>query len=86
MQTVSFLSSHLCEIEIGMKTEQEWRNDILALIIKITSRYPELLKYISELPVSKPEQDAEMTIKHLEQHYNSLQDILKKYALAHGSI
>ncbi len=69
-----------------MKTEQELRNDIITLIIKITSRYPELLKYISKLPVSKPEQDAEMTIKHLKQHYNSLQDILKKYALAHGSI
>lgn len=69
-----------------MKTEQELRNDILTLIIKITCRYPDLLKYISKLPVSKPEQGPEMTIKDLEQHYNSLQDILKKYALSHGSI
>lgn len=70
-----------------MKTEQEWNEDILKLIRRINDNYPELSKYINEMPVTIPNVEApEINIKNLQDYYNSLYEILKKYASEHGGI
>lgn len=55
-------------------------------IIKITSviqiEYPELAKYIKEMPDNNSE-NAEVTIKTLQEYYHSLEEILGKYAKSH---
>ena len=67
-----------------MKTEKELNSDILKITLLITESYPELSKYITEMPVTVPNvEDPVINLKILEDYYNSLQEILKKYAPNH---
>jgi hypothetical protein len=69
-----------------MKTEKELNQDILIITLLIKNKYPELSKYISEMPVTIPnEAEPEITIRNLKEYYNSLEEILKKYALNHNA-
>lgn len=56
-------------------------------IIKITTtikqEYPELSKFIIEMPDNNSESE-EVTIKSLEEYYNSLEELLNKYAKTHS--
>ena len=67
-----------------MKTEKELNQAILEITIKIRNKYPELLKYLSEMPVTIPDVDQpEMTIKVLSDYLESLENLLKKYSPSH---
>ncbi len=63
-------------------------NDLNAKILKITLRiqdqYPELYKYLEEMPVSIPDKNnPKITLYALKQYYESLNSSLNKYILEH---
>jgi len=67
-----------------MKTEKEINEAILEITTKIRNEYPELIKYLSEMPVTIPDVDhPEVTIKILSDYQESLENLLKKYSLSH---
>ncbi|WP_426092311.1 hypothetical protein [Flavobacterium sp. DSR3-2] len=67
-----------------MKTEKEINQAILEITMKIRNEYPELIKYLSEMPVTIPDVDQpEVTIKVLSDYYESLENLLKKYSQSH---
>ena len=69
-----------------MKTEQELNAGILKITMIIRDKYPELSKYMSEMTVTIPDVETpEINIKNLQEYYNSLAAILKKYAPSHIS-
>ncbi|MFE3867232.1 hypothetical protein ACFX5E_03975 [Flavobacterium sp. LS2P90] len=64
-----------------MKTEKEIEEAILKITMKINTEYPELSKYLEEMPVTIPDiKNPEINIKILQDYYNSLDSILKKYS------
>ncbi len=67
-----------------MKTEEELNAEILKITMTITDKYPELSKYIVEMPITNPdENNPKINIKNLQDYANSLSEILKKYAPNH---
>ncbi|GAO27693.1 hypothetical protein [Geofilum rubicundum] len=53
---------------------------ILQISNEITDQYPELLKYLDEMPITIPsDNDPEMSLKQLQSHYESLASILSEY-------
>ncbi len=65
-----------------MKTKIQIEEDIINITAKINDEYPELSKYVSEMPANNAE-NAEVNIKNLENYYNSLKDVLKQYSKTH---
>ena len=65
-----------------MKTKIELEQNIISITAKIHKEFPELSKHITEIPVNNSEED-EINIKNLEAYYNSLNEIVSKYAKAH---
>jgi len=68
-----------------MANEQNY-TDLNAKILKITMTikelYPELSKYLEEMPVSIPkEANPELTLQYLKNYYASLLELLSKYKL-----
>lgn len=60
-------------------------NDILSITMKIQDEFPELSKYIAEMPVTIPNTDnPEINTKSLQDYYNSLETLLKKYTRNHS--
>jgi hypothetical protein len=69
-----------------MKSENEINSDILEITMTIHNKYPELSKYITEMPVTIPDKDdPKINIRILHDYYNSLQALLKKYHFTHTS-
>ncbi|MBA2613599.1 MAG: hypothetical protein H0U95_16675 [Bacteroidetes bacterium] len=68
-----------------MKTEAELNVDILKITGTIKDKYPELSKYIGEMPVkiSYTRGDEDPNIKSLKEHYSSLEEIIKNYSKTH---
>ncbi|SHN00876.1 hypothetical protein [Flavobacterium xinjiangense] len=65
-----------------MKTETEIEDAILKITMKIKTDYPELSKYLEEMPTTIPDvKNPEINIKILQDYYNSLESLLKKYTL-----
>ena len=63
-----------------MRTEKELNNDIVDITLRITTNYPELSKYLKEIPVSIPDKEhPEINIKVLQEYYNYLESIFEKY-------
>jgi len=63
-----------------METEKELNSKILKITMKIQDQYPELSKYIEEMPITIPiEKNPEVTLKNLKAYYDSLNSILTKY-------
>lgn len=63
-----------------MKTEQEWNDAIILKTSEIQDNYPELSKFISEMPITIPDDnDPHITIKILSDYYYSLDSLVKKY-------
>jgi hypothetical protein len=63
-----------------MKTEQELNADIMEITLTIQNKYPELTKYIDEMPVTVPNKETpEINHKHLENYYNSLVALVNGY-------
>ena len=67
-----------------MKTEKEINDAILKITMKIRNDYPELSKYLSEMPVTIPDDsNPDINIKILQDYYESLENILQKYIPNH---
>lgn len=63
-----------------MKTEKELEAGILKITLKIKEHYPELSKYILEMPVTIPNmENPEMNRKALQDYLDSLIVLLKDY-------
>ncbi|TDE30555.1 MULTISPECIES: hypothetical protein [Flavobacterium] len=68
-----------------MKTEKELNEAILKITMKIRNEYPELSKYLSEMPLTIPDiSNPEINNKILTDYYESLENILKKYIPNHN--
>ena len=68
-----------------MKTEKELDTDILKITVKIKEQFPELSKYVLEMPVTMPSvENPEMNGKALEDYYESLETLLKDYTENHN--
>ena len=68
-----------------MKTEKELNEAILKITSKINNEYPELSKYLLEIPITIPEVNSpEINIKILTDYYETLENILKKYIPNHN--
>ncbi len=69
-----------------MKTEKELNIDILDITMKIEEKFPELSKYLKEMPVEMASTaSTEITTKSLKDYYDSLNDLFKNYTLYRGS-
>jgi predicted nucleic acid-binding Zn-ribbon protein len=69
-----------------MKTEAQLNSDILNVTMAISEKFPELSKYIIEMPVTIPDtDDPEINIKNLSDYKESLETLLKKYEKEHSS-
>ena len=67
-----------------MKTENELNADILKITVEIKQVYPELVKYLNEMPVTIPNSaHPEINMKALADYYDSLDALVKDYALSH---
>jgi hypothetical protein len=68
-----------------METEKELNAKILAKTMEIHTKYPELSKFISEMPGTIPdEKNPEITIQNLKKYYETLNETLKDYLLEKG--
>lgn len=66
------------------KEEHELNSKILKITMTIKDQYPELSKYIEEMPVTIPDKkNPEITLKNLKAYYDSLNSMLNKYILEH---
>ena len=70
-----------------MKNEMELNKDILRITLLIQEQFPELSKYIVEMPVTIPNtNDPEINLKALNDYYDSLSVLLTEYADKHRTI
>ena len=65
-----------------MKTKIALEQKIMNITAAIHKEYPELSKYISEMPANNAEEE-EINIKTLENYYHSLEELVDKYAKTH---
>lgn len=69
-----------------MKNEEQLNADILKITMIMREKYPELSKYISEMPATIPnEENPTINIENLQDYYDSLKVILIKYAPNHAA-
>ena len=67
-----------------MKTEEQLNQEILDTTTMIRNEYPELLKYLEEIPLTIPvDNSPEMNIKALTDYAQSLKNIIIKYGIQH---
>jgi hypothetical protein len=66
-----------------METEKELNAAILRKTLMIQEKFPELSKYIEEMPITIPTNNPEISIKNLVDYNNSLDNLIKKYAENH---
>ena len=65
-----------------METEKELNAKILEITMTINEKYPELSKYLGEMPVTIPDVESpEISIKNLRAYYESLTSLLENYIL-----
>ena len=68
-----------------MKSEIELTEDIMAITLKIEANYPELLKFIEEMPDKSDFSDNNITTTNLSGYYDSLDTLFEDYSLSHSS-
>lgn len=68
-----------------MKSKLQLEEQIIALTNKIQTDYPELSKYIPELPGNNSESQV-VNRENLEDYYNSLEEIITKYSKTHDHL
>lgn len=62
------------------KVEKELNKKIIEVTNNIRQNYPELLKYLNEMPETIPsEDDPSVEHKDLSDYYKSLVDLVKEY-------
>ncbi|WP_309641158.1 hypothetical protein [Flavobacterium sp.] len=68
-----------------MKTEKELNEAILKITMAIRDNYPELSKYLNEMPVTIPiSENPEINLKNLQDYFNSLDTLFRKYVINHN--
>ncbi len=68
-----------------MKTLKQLNTDILNMTMTIRDKYPELSKYLLEMHDTIPDQiHPKIKIETLQDYYNSLENLLKKYTSNHS--
>lgn len=68
-----------------MESVKELNTQILKITIEIRKQFPELSKYLLEMPETIPDvKNPEMDKKTLRNYLNSLKEILDKYAPNHN--
>jgi len=65
-----------------MITKQELEQLIINMTNKINQEFPELSTFIKEMPDNNSGNN-NITIKSLENYYNSLKELVNKYAKTH---
>jgi len=65
-----------------MITQIELEQKIIKITCLIHKDFPELAKYVTEMPANNAEND-EVNIKTLEEYFHSLRELLDKYAKTH---
>ena len=69
-----------------MKTEADLNQNILKMTMTIRNEFPELMKYLNEMPVTIPNEiSPEINATILQEYFNSLETLLRKYAPNHPS-
>lgn len=69
-----------------MKTETELNSMILKITMQIQEQYPELTKYLTEVPVKNSEPASDhIKVKELRDYYDSLCKIVTEYQKQHES-
>lgn len=69
---------------VQSEAERIINEKILRITLTIKEKYPELSKYLEEMPVSAPdEQHPEVSINRLLQYYESLNSVLNGYKKEH---
>ena len=62
--------------------ERDLNLKIMLVTTEIKDHYPELIKFLDEIPVTIPdEKNMEITLKNLKSYYDSLSSMLNKYIL-----
>jgi hypothetical protein len=70
-----------------MKTNPELYNDITKMTMIIHSYFPELIKYITEIPtVTNVVTSPEIENKMLKDYFETLKNVLFKYAKSHNAL
>tara|TARA_R110002072_G_scaffold15386_2_gene61814 strand:- start:607 stop:849 length:243 start_codon:yes stop_codon:yes gene_type:complete len=70
-----------------MKTESEWSQEILKITMEIRQEFPELSKYIKEMPVQIVEKETEGEyISAMKKYRDSLTNLVGDYSKTHTSI
>lgn len=72
---------------INEQIENHLNSKILKITMRIKDHYPELSQYLEEMPVTVPsENDPEISLKHLNAYYESLNSLLNKYKVDYPKI
>ncbi len=67
-----------------METEQEINAKILKVTMVIRDNYPELHKYLNEMPVTIPvDSSPEVNVQNLKKYYESIVAIFRNYVAEH---
>jgi hypothetical protein len=67
-----------------METEDEINAKILKITMVIHENYPELSKYLNEMPITVPiDSRPEVNVKNLHKYYDSLVTLFRKYVAEH---
>lgn len=67
-----------------MKTEEEINTKIMRITMVIQENYPELSKFLNEMPITVPiDNNPEINVKNLEKYYESLINLFRKYVGEH---
>jgi hypothetical protein len=70
-----------------MKTAAELNQNIVKITMTIRNEFPELMKFLNEMPETIPNHESpEINIKILQDYYDSLENFLRKYAPNHNSL
>lgn len=68
-----------------MKTKIELEQDIINMTNSIRKNFPELAKYIAEIPINNSENES-INIKNLKDYYNTLDELISKYSKTHTAV
>ncbi len=67
-----------------METEEEINTKILKITMVIQENYPELSKYLNEMPITIPvDKNPVVNAKNLDKYYNSLLNLFRNYVAEH---
>ncbi len=78
----SYTKTNQLKIKEIMKTKIELEQSIIEITATIHQEFPELSKYISEMPSNNSDNE-ELNVKNLSKYYNSLENLVIDYATTH---